>query len=43
MAYDGRAIKKTDDVCRFLHSLSRDTNIGLISDYDTDGLMSEVV
>lgn len=43
MAYDGRAIKKTDDVCRFLHGLSRDTNIGLISDYDTDGLMSEVV
>ncbi len=43
MAYDGRAIKGTDDVCRFLHSLPRDTNIGLISDYDTDGLMSEVV
>lgn len=43
MAYTDRAIKGTDDVCRFLHNLHRDTNIGLISDYDTDGLMSEVV
>lgn len=43
MAYDGRAIKGTDEVCVFLHGLNRDTNIGLISDYDTDGLMSEVV
>lgn len=43
MAYDGRAIKGTDYVCRFLHGLPRDTNIGLISDYDTDGLMSETV
>ena len=43
MAYDGRTIKGTDEVCVFLHGLNRDTNIGLISDYDTDGLMSEVV
>lgn len=43
MAYDGRSIKGTDDVCRFLHDLPHDTNIGLISDYDTDGLMSEAV
>ena len=43
MAYTDRAIKGTDDVCMFLHNLHRDTNIGLISDYDADGLMSEVV
>lgn len=43
MAYDGKAIRGTDDVCGFLHELPRETNIGLISDYDTDGLMSEVV
>lgn len=43
MTYDSKAIKGTDDVCRFLHSLPHDTNIGLISDYDTDGLMSELI
>lgn len=43
MSYEKRPIAGTDDVCRFLHDLPRTTNIGLISDYDTDGLMSEIV
>ena len=31
--------KGTDGVCGFLHDLPRDTVIGILSDFDCDGLM----
>lgn len=35
--------KGTDGVCGFLHDLPRDTVIGILSDFDCDGLMAAVV
>lgn len=43
LSYKKMSIKGTDNVCRFLHDIPKDTSIGIISDYDTDGLLSEVV
>lgn len=42
MYYTNSYIKGTDDVCDYLHTLPKDTYIGLISDYDADGLLSEI-
>lgn len=42
MNYTNSFIKGTDEVCEYLHNLPRNTYIGLISDYDCDGLLSEV-
>lgn len=33
----------TDELCRFLHGLSKDIRIGVLSDFDCDGLMAGVV
>ena len=33
----------TDDLCKLLHDTPRDISIGCLSDYDTDGVISDVI
>ena len=42
-SYEKMYVKNTDEVCNVLHTLDKTCRIGLITDYDVDGLMSGVV
>lgn len=41
--YTKSHIRGMEDACKFLHDLPKDTKIGLLTDYDTDGLMSGII
>ena len=41
--YTKSHIRGMEAACEFLHGLPKDTKIGLLTDYDTDGLMSGVI
>ncbi len=42
-SYETMYINGTDAMCEVLHNLPRDTKIGIMSDYDTDGIISGII
>lgn len=42
-SYENQPIMGTEEMCNLIHSAAKNAPIGILSDYDTDGLMSAII